>query len=152
MTERLTPRRLKSLVGSELSVSDWMTVGQDRIDAFAACTDDRQWIHVDPERARQSPLGGTVAHGFLLLSLIPRFLQDHPIFRMRSRMIVNYGLNRVRFISPVRSGSRIRNRTTLSALTRKGFRRILLTFANTIEIEGEAKPALTAELLALIIL
>jgi len=152
MTERLTPRRLKSLVGNEISVSDWMTIGQDRIDAFAVCTDDRQWIHVDPERARQSPLGGTVAHGFLLLSLIPRFLQDHPIFRMRSRMIVNYGLNRVRFISPVRSGSRIRNRTTLSALTRKGFRRILLTFANTIEIEGETRPAMTAELLALIIL
>ena len=152
MAERLTPRRLKSLVGKEISVSDWMTVGQDRIDAFAGCTDDRQWIHVDPERARQSPLGGTVAHGFLLLSLIPRFILDHPIFRMRSRMIVNYGLNRVRFISPVRSGARIRNRATLSALTRKGFRRILLTFANTIEIEGESKPAATAELLALIIL
>jgi acyl dehydratase len=152
MTERLTPRRLKSLVGNEISVSDWMTVGQDRIDAFAACTDDRQWIHLDSERARQSRLGGTVAHGFLLLSLIPRFLQDHPIFRMRSRMIVNYGLNRVRFISPVRSGSRIRNRTTLSALTRKGFRRILLTFENTIEIEGETRPAVTAELLALLIL
>jgi len=152
MAERLTPRRLKSLVGKEISVSDWMTVGQDRIDAFAECTDDRQWIHVDPERARQSPLGGTVAHGFLLLSLIPRFILDHPVFRMRSRMIVNYGLNRVRFISPVRSGSRIRNRATLSALTRKGFRRILLTFANTIEVEGESKPAITAELLALIIL
>jgi len=152
MAERLTPRRLKSLVGKEISVSDWMTVGQDRIDAFAECTDDRQWIHVDPERARQSPLGGTVAHGFLLLSLIPRFILDHPVFRMRSRMIVNYGLNRVRFISPVRSGSRIRNRATLSALTSKGFRRILLTFANTIEVEGESKPAITAELLALIIL
>ncbi|MHB8094663.1 MAG: MaoC family dehydratase [Candidatus Aminicenantales bacterium] len=152
MTERLTPRRLKSLVGKEISISDWMTVDQDRIDAFAGCTDDRQWIHVDPERALQSPLGGTIAHGFLLLSLIPRFLFELPIFRMRSRMIVNYGLNRVRFISPVRSGSRIRNRTTLGALTRKGFRRILLTFANTIEIEGETKPAVTAELLVLIIL
>jgi len=152
MTERLTPRRLKSMVGKEISVSDWLTVGQDRIDAFAGCTDDRQWIHLDAEKARQSPLGGTIAHGFLLLSLIPRFLQDHPVFRMRSRMIVNYGLNRVRFISPVRSGSRIRNRAALSALTRKGFRRVLLTFDNTIEIEGETRPAATAELLALIIL
>jgi len=152
MPERLSPKYLKSFLGKELGVSDWLTISQDRINAFAACTEDRQWIHVDEEKACQGPLGSTVAHGFLVLSLLPHFHQHIPLFQRKFRMAVNYGLNRVRFVRPVKPGSRIRNRAVLKGFTRKGFFRMLLTIENTIEIEGEDKPALVAELLALIFL
>src|SRR5512137_2592639 len=97
--DKLTPRKLKALVGREIGLSDWFPITQERVDAFAACTEDRQWIHVDRERAAEGPLGGTVAHGFLLLSLLPYWLSQSPLLRGGFRMAVNYGLNRVRFIS-----------------------------------------------------
>jgi len=150
LTERLTPRKLKSNLGKELGTSDWFVMTQDRINAFADSTEDKQWIHVDLERAAKSPLGGTVAHGFLLLSLIAHFLQQLPLFQMKFRMAVNYGLDRVRFISAVRPGARIRNRAVLKDIKKKGFRKVLLKIENTMEIEGEGKPALIAELLVLI--
>lgn len=150
MTERLTPGKLKALIGKELAVSDWLAVTQDRVDAFADCTEDRQWIHVDAERSRLGPLGGTVAHGFLLLALLPYFHRMNPLFQMKSKLIVNYGLNRVRFVSPVRAGARVRNRAVLKEISRKGFRRMLMTIENTLEVEDEAKPAMVAELLVLI--
>jgi len=152
MAERLTPKVLKSLVGQELGVSEWFTITQDRINAFAESTEDRQWIHVDEEKAKEGPLHGTVAHGFLILSLLPHFLQQAPLFKMGFRMTVNYGLNRVRFVHPVKPGKRIRNRAVLKGLTRKGFFRMLLTIENTVEIEEERKPALVAELLGMIFL
>ena len=152
MAERLTPKHLKSLLGKELCVSDWLTITQDRINAFARCTEDRQWIHVDVERAREGPLGSTVAHGFLILSLLPYFHQQNPLFNLKFRMAVNYGLNRVRFVHSVKPGDRIRNRTVLKEFTRKGFFRMLLTIENTIEIDGQDKPALVAEFLAMIFL
>lgn len=152
MTEKLTSRKLKTLVGREIGLSEWFAVTQDRIDAFAACTEDRQWIHVDVERAGKSRLGGTVAHGFLLLSLLPHFLAQYPLFQMRFRMAVNYGLNRVRFVSPVHAGRRVRNRAVLKSLEKRGFRKCLLTIENTLELEGGKKPALAAELLVLIVL
>jgi acyl dehydratase len=149
---RLSLRQLKAMLGRELGLSDWFTVTQERIDAFAEATGDRQWIHVDPERAARSPLGGTVAHGFLLLSLVPFFNFSNEVFQGHFRMAVNYGLDRVRFPCSVHSGSRIRNRAVLKKIEKRGFRRVLLTIENTIEIEGAEKPAMVADVLALICL
>ncbi len=149
--DKLTPKILKGLVGEEFAVSDWLAVTQERVDAFAACTEDRQWIHVDRERAAKGPLGGTVAHGFLLLSLLPHFLAQSAPFRKSFRMAVNYGLNRVRFVTPVRTGVRVRNRAVLKGVERRGFRRMLATIENTIEIEAEGRPAAVAELLVLFV-
>lgn len=152
MSERLSPRRIKALIGTEIHVSDWLAIAQDRIDAFAECTGDRQWIHVDRERAAAGPLKGTVAHGFLVLSLLTAWLQESALLRSRFRMAVNYGLDRVRFIHPVRPGRRIRMRAVLREVRRKGFFRWLLKIECTVEIEGADKPALVADLLGLIIL
>jgi acyl dehydratase len=149
---RLSPRKLKAMVGREVGLSDWFTVTQERIDAFAAATEDRQWIHVDPERAAHSPLGGTVAHGFLLLSLVPFFNLPNEVFTGRFRMAVNYGLDRVRFPYSVRAGSRVRNRAVLKKIEKRGFRKVLVTVENTMEVEGSVKPAMVADVLALIYL
>ena len=149
---RLSLRKLKAMVGCEVGLSEWFPVTQERIDAFAAATEDRQWIHVDPERAARGPLGGTVAHGFLLLSLVPFFNFSNEVFTGRFRMAVNYGLDRVRFPLSVRAGSRVRNRAVLKKIEKRGFRRVLVTVVNTMEVEGEAKPAMVAEVLALIYL
>jgi acyl dehydratase len=150
LAERLTPRKLKSHLGKDIGTSDWFVMTQDRINAFAESTEDRQWIHVDPERAAKSRLGGTVAHGFLLLSLVAPLVQELPLFQMKSKMAVNYGLDRVRFIQAVRPGARIRNRAVLKDIQKRGFRKVLLKIENTLEIEGEKKPAMVAELLVLI--
>jgi acyl dehydratase len=149
---RLSPRKLKAMVGREVGLSGWFTVTQERIDAFAAATEDRQWIHVDAERAAQSPLGGTVAHGFLLLSLVPFFNLSNEVFTGRFRMAVNYGLDRVRFPHSVRAGSRVRNRAVLKKIEKRGFRKVLVTVENTMEVEGADKPAMVADVLALIYL
>jgi acyl dehydratase len=149
--DRLTPKKLRALVGTEIDLSEWFPVTQERVDAFAECTEDRQWIHVDRVKAAEGPLGGTVAHGFLLLSLLPFFLGQSALLREGPRMTVNYGLNRVRFVSPVRTGVRVRNRAVLESVERKGFRRMLATVGNTIEIEGEGRPAAVAELLLFIV-
>ena len=150
--KRLSPRKLKAMLGLEVGLSDWFTVTQERIDAFAEATEDRQWIHVDPERAARGPLGGTVAHGFLLLSLVPFFNFENEIFSGRFRMAVNYGLDRVRFPHSVRAGSRVRNRAVLKRIEKRGFRKVLVAVENTMEIEGADKPAMVAEVLALIYL
>jgi acyl dehydratase len=144
--------RLKAQVGRQIGLSDWFVVDQARINAFAACTEDRQWIHVDEKRARKGRLGGTVAHGFLLLSLLPYFNLTSELARFRSKYAVNYGLNRVRFIEPVRAGARIRNRAVLKSVEKKGLRRLLAVIENTVEVEGGDKPALVAELLVYIVL
>ena len=152
MPERLTPRKLKAFVDKEIGLSDWFVVDQDRIDAFAACSEDRQWIHIDPGKAAKSRLGGTVAHGFLMLSLLPHFIEAIPLFQLKYKMAVNYGLDKVRFIAPVRSGARIRNRAVLKEIRKRGFRKILLKIENRLEIEGEEKPAALTELLVLVYL
>ena len=150
--DRLSLRKLKAMVGREVGLSDWFVVSQERIDAFAAATEDRQWIHVDPERAARSPLGGTVAHGFLLLSLVPFFNFSNEVFAGRFRMAVNYGLDCVRFPQSVRAGARVRNRAVLKKIEKRGFRRVLVTVENILEVEGAAKPAMVADVLALIYL
>ncbi len=152
MEKRLSLRLLKAMIGKEIGLSDWFPITQERIDAFAACTEDRQWIHVDPARAAASPLGGTVAHGLLLLSLVPHFNFSNDVFSGRFRMAVNYGLDRVRFPNAVRAGARVRNRAVLKSVERRGFRKVLVTVTNTMEIEGEAKPAMVADVLGLIFL
>ena len=136
---------LKTLVGEEIGASDWFEVTQARINAFADATEDHQWIHIDAERAKtDSPFGGTIAHGFLTLSLLPHLAAQAYRVQGDIKMGINYGLNRLRFVSPVPSGSRVRARFTLQAVedVAGGAQ---LTVVVTVEIEGGQKPALVAE-------
>ena len=150
--ERYTTKTIAEHVGRELGVSDWLTIDQARVDRFAECTDDRQWIHVDAARASTaSPFGTTIAHGFLTLSLLSRFASEVGAFPADAAAVLNYGLDRVRFVSAVRVGSRVRDRIRLVDVEQRGLDRVLLKTEHTIEVEGEAKPALVAELLALVI-
>ena len=139
--------QLKQHVGTETRVGDWHTVTQDEINAFADATGDHQWIHVDPERAKAGPFGGTIAHGFWTLSAAPFIMRSGEGIQVRlpSRMGVNYGLNRVRFISPVRVGKRIRARAKLLSVDEVQPDVIQQVSEITVEIEGEAKPAMVAE-------
>ena len=141
---------IRSAIGSEIGVSDWIMVDQQRIDAFADTTEDRQFIHVDPAAASQTPFGGTIAHGFLSLSLLSRMAADVMQVPDTTQMAVNYGFDRVRFIAPVRSGSRVRGRFILDAVEDKAPGQLLLRHAVTVEIEHHDKPALTAQWLGLI--
>ncbi|HEY5677879.1 MAG TPA: MaoC family dehydratase [Myxococcales bacterium] len=135
---------LRGQIGREVAVSDWFAVTQERIDLFAEATEDRQWIHVDPARARaESPFGGTVAHGFLTLSLLPR-LAAETLSLPEAKLTVNYGLNRVRFPAPVRSGQRIRAHFSPTAVEEVPGG-VQLTWTVTIEAEGSEKPACVAE-------
>lgn len=150
MTE-ITFESLKGMVGQEVGVSDWVTIDQDRINQFAECTEDRQWIHVDPERAkRESPFRTAIAHGYLTLSLIAGLALKVGGLPTNLQAAFNYGLDKVRFISPVRVGARVRLRSTLVSLEDKGPGQYLMKSSNTIEIEGEEKPALIAETLAML--
>ena len=137
-------RELKARVGQEVGVSPWIEITQDRIDTFAKAIEDFQWIHVDRERAKSSPFGGTIAHGFLTLSLLSHLSEMTFSFSDR-RMGVNYGLNRVRFTSPVPSGSRVRARFTLANYEPLEGNGVQVTWNTVVEIEGGAKPALVAE-------
>lgn len=140
---------IRARVGEEVGVSGWLEVDQDRIDAFADATEDRQFIHVDPKAAAQSPFGGTIAHGFLSLSLLSRMAAEATLLPEGLRMAVNYGFDRVRFLAPVRSGKRVRGRFTLDSVEEKAPGQYLMRHKVTVEIEGEDKPALTAEWLGL---
>jgi len=137
-------RELKDRVGEEIAVSPWVEVSQERIDTFAKAIEDFQWIHVDPARAKDSPFGGTIAHGFLTLSLLSRLSEMTFSFSDR-KMGVNYGLNRVRFTSPVPSGARVRARFTLSKYEPLEGNGVQVTWNTVVEIEGAEKPALVAE-------
>jgi acyl dehydratase len=137
---------LKQLVGQELSVSDWFTVDQERIQQFADATLDHQWIHVDVERAeRESPFKAPIAHGFLTLSLLPHFMHDAIGIESAGRMGVNYGLNRLRFVSPVRAGTRVRARFALQSVKDVENNGIETVYAVTVEGENGEKPLLVAE-------
>lgn len=137
---------LRALVGQEVAVSDWITVTQEQVDLFARATGDDQWIHVDVERARQGPFGAPIAHGFLTLSLIPRFFLMS--LEIPSRMSINYGLNRVRFTAPVPVGSRLRARLQLQACEDVADNGVQMTWLVTVEREGASKPACIAETLS----
>ena len=140
---------IRDRVGTEVGVSSWLTVDQERIDAFAHATEDRQFIHVDAEAAARTPFGGTIAHGFLTLSLLSRMAAEAMLVPDSVKMAVNYGLDRVRFLAPVRSGKRIRGRFTLDSVEEKAPGQWLLRHVVTVEIEGEDKRALTAVWLGL---
>ena len=137
-------------VGQEVGVSSWLTIDQQRINEFADATEDRQFIHTDPQAAAQTPFGGTIAHGFLSLSMLSRMAAEAMLVPDSIKMAVNYGLDRVRFIKPVRSGKRIRGRFRLDSVEEKAPGQLLLRHTVTVEIEGEEKPALTAEWLGLL--
>ena len=139
-----TIRELESRVGQEVGISPWVEITQERIDTFARAINDFQWIHVDPARAKSSPFGGTIAHGFLTLSLLSHLSEATFSFSDR-RMGINYGLNRVRFTSPVPVGSRVRARFRLLKFERLEGNGVQVTWNATIEIDGAAKPALVAE-------
>ena len=141
---------IRTRIGTEIGVSSWLVVDQARIDAFADATEDRQFIHIDPAAAAQTPFGGTIAHGFLTLSLLSRMAADAMLIPDGVKMAVNYGLDRVRFLAPVRSGSRVRGRFTLDLIEEKVPGQVLMRHIVTVEIEGEDKPALTAVWLGLI--
>lgn len=132
-------------IGEEIGISDWMLVDQSRIDVFADVTEDRQWIHVDPAAAAESPFGGTIAHGFLSLSLLAPLSYSAMPAVENLQTGVNYGFNNVRFLTPVRSGKRVRGRFLLKELVERSPGRWQMTVNATVEIEGETKPALVAE-------
>ena len=142
---------IRAQVGKEIGVSSWLIVDQDRIHAFAEATEDRQFIHVDPPAAAQTPFGGTIAHGFLTLSLLSRMAAETMLVPEGLKMAVNYGLDRVRFLAPVRSGKLVRGRFSLDSVEEKAPGQWLMRHNVTVEIEGEDKPALTAVWLGLII-
>ncbi|GAA5126075.1 MaoC family dehydratase [Alloalcanivorax gelatiniphagus] len=146
-----SPEELNAWVGKELGVTDWMTISQERINQFAEATGDFQWIHVDAERAaKESPFGGTIAHGYLTLSLIPMFKdQIYTIEGVKAG--INYGLNSCRFLAPVPSGARVRGRFLMKSVQQKGEGRYLLCNEVTIELEGSEKPACIAESLGMVL-
>ena len=154
----MTLDELKQQVGQELGVSEWLALSQDQVDAFASITGDHQFIHVDPQRAAQTPFGGTIVHGYFTLSLLPMLNQQTtggPGLNLGGRMSVNYGLNRVRFPAPVPVGAPLRLRTTLKALEDinpgggpHGYpEAVQVTLIQTIEVQGQPKPAMVAETL-----
>ena len=149
-TEGFNLGNLHDFVGQELGVSSWKLIDQRRIDAFAECTDDHQWIHVHVARAeRESPYKATVGHGYLLLSMLASTTLEVFVKPAGIKAALNYGPDKVRFVAPVKAGSRIRNRIKLVAVEDKGGGHALITTENTPEIEGETKPALIAHTLAM---
>lgn len=138
---------MRPLIGQSLGHSDWIAVGQDRVHAFAEATEDRQWIHVDPERAAAGPFGGPIAHGFLTLSLIPYFFETG-FSVSESRMVLNYGLNKARFTAPVPVGSRLRAAFKLLAMEDVAGGAVQVTVEVAIEREGSARPVCVAETVA----
>jgi acyl dehydratase len=134
-------------VGMKLGPSEWLEVSQQRINEFANCTDDHQFIHVDEEKAKETPFGGTIAHGFLTLSLLAKFSEEIAITPENTVMGMNYGFDKIRFLAPVRSGKRVRMVGEVLNVDRKDEIRFLTKISATIEIEGEDTPALVGEFL-----
>jgi len=140
---------LPATVGTEIGTSDWMVVEQSRVNEFAEVTEDRQFIHIDPERAKHTPFGGTIAHGLLTLSMLPKFAEQGALTIEGTNMGVNYGFDKIRFIAPVKVGSRIRAHFKLKSAEEKRPKQYLLCYEVTVEIEGEDKPALIADWLGM---
>jgi acyl dehydratase len=150
-TALLSVETLPQFVGKELGVSQWVTIEQERIDRFADCTGDHQWIHVDVERARkESPLGSTIAHGYLSASMLAQFTFEVLIEPAGITRAINYGIDKLRFLHPVKPGARIRDRVVLKSVEDKGNGQWLVTAENTVEIDGETRPALIATTLAVV--
>jgi acyl dehydratase len=151
MSNEVTLEELKAYEGKELSPSEWFQIEQERINLFAQCTDDHQHIHVDPDRMKDSPFGSAIAHGFLTLSLLTGHgPSDWPQLE-NSVMDLNYGLDRVRFINPVRASSKVRFHTKILSVTEKSPGRVLIKAEKTLEIDGEEQPAMFAETLGMMV-
>jgi len=150
MGKTVTKEELNSYIGKETGVSDWFLIDQERINQFADVTGDHQFIHVDQEAAKQGPFGGTIAHGYLTLSLLPVLQKDVSIKVEGAKMGVNYGLDKVRFLTPVKEGKRVRLSSTLVSVVEKHPGQYLMKSKAVIEIEGEEKPAMIAETLGLV--
>lgn len=144
-----TPDTIKAKIGTEVGVSDWVEITQDMINRFADVTDDHQFIHVNPEAAAQTPFGGTIAHGFLVLSMISKLGTAADFVMEGVYMGVNYGFEKVRMVAPVKSGKRIRGRFVLKDMVARAPGQWLSTLGVTIEIEGESKPAIIADWLGM---
>ena len=140
---------LQAAVGTDLGVSDWITIEQDRVNQFADVTEDHQFIHVNPEMAKMTPFGGPIAHGFLTLSLLSKFSEQGGLIIEGVKMGVNYGFEKVRFLAPVKVGKKVRGHFKLKAAEEKRPGQYLLTYEVTVEIEGEEKPALVADWLGM---
>ena len=149
---KVTLNEYENMVGDEIGLSDWITVSQEMIDGFSNVTGDRQFIHNDPERAaNETPFGGAIAHGFLTLSLITQMYKDTTPIITGHEVVINYGLNRIRFLSPVPSGARIRGRITLAKVEPRGDTQILTENKIIVEIEGEEKPAMLGTWVTLLV-
>jgi len=142
-------QELTGKVGEALGTSDWYVMDQPRIDRFADATEDHQYIHVDPERAKETPFGQTIAHGFLTLAMLAASLEKG-LPPIENRMLVNYGFDKIRFLAPVRSGKRVRAHFTLAALEEKRPGQWQVTLGVSVEIEGEDKPAIMADWLLMV--
>ena len=143
--------QLADHVGTQFPPGAWLTLDQDRIDTFADCTEDHQFIHVDREKAAQTPFGGTIAHGFLTLSMLARLAEGEGVVPENVAMGINYGFDKVRFLAPVRAGKRVRAHRKLLRVDRKDDKRFLMKTEVSVEIEGEDTPALIAEWLTMVV-
>jgi len=150
MAVTMNKDNVRSLIGGELGVSEWIRIEQARVNAFADTTEDHQFIHVDPERAAATPFGGTIAHGFLTLSLLPRMMEDIGGGMADAVMGLNYGFDKIRFLAPVKVNSRVRTRAKLLDVQEKVPNQFLVKQEITVEIENESKPALIAEWLTMV--
>jgi acyl dehydratase len=149
---KLTLATIRDFVGEDLGTSDWVIVDQSMIDQFATCTGDKQWIHIDPDRARrESPAGATIAHGFLSLSLIAPLGMDLGLAPVDASAVFNYGLDKVRFLTPVKSGNRVRLQVSMTSVEPKDNGRLLIKGSAVLEIENSQTPALVAETLTLVV-
>jgi len=147
--QSIKPADISNAIGKDLGASDWISVDQERINQFADVTEDHQFIHVNPEAAAMTPFGGTIAHGFLSLSLLSKFAEQCGIVLEGVVMGINYGFEKVRFIHPVSSGAKVRGQFVLKDTVEKNPGQYLITYTVTVEIEGQAKPALIADWLAM---
>ena len=151
MSQTIKSEDLPKLVGKELEPSPWIEITQERVNQFADATNDHQFIHVDPEKAAQTPFGGPIAHGFLSLSLLSYLNEQSAVFPENLAIVINYGSDKVRYLAPVRVGKRIRSRQTVMEMNEKKPGHWLMKCAVTVDIEGEDTPALVAEILSMMI-
>jgi len=152
MAIKIVPKdEMVNAVGTKFEPGEWILVSQERINTFADCTEDHQFIHIDQEKAAKTPFGGTIAHGFLTLSLLSKMVEGNAVMPENIVMGINYGFDKVRFLTPVRAGKRVRANVTIAAVDRKDDNRFLIKQSISVEIEGEENPALIADWLTMVV-
>jgi len=152
MAIKIVPKdEMVNAVGTKFKPGEWILVSQERINTFADCTEDHQFIHIDQEKAAKTPFGGTIAHGFLTLSLLSKMVEGNGVMPENIVMGINYGFDKVRFLTPVRAGKRVRANVTIAAVDRKDDNRFLIKQSISVEIEGEENPALIADWLTMVV-